>query len=136
MSCVRWLCALSTNYDCHLLVGDETALPAITRRLEELPAGAQAIVLIQAGDPQDRRDFASAAITTVQWVRHSGQLIDAVRSLHLPAREGYAWCAAEACVAAELRRILVEEKGHDRHAIRAAAYWKKGAVAHHENLES
>ena len=42
MSCVRWLCALSTNYDWHLLVGDETALPAATRRLEELPAGAQA----------------------------------------------------------------------------------------------
>ena len=74
------------DYDWHLLVGDETALPAITRRLEE-------------GD-------------------------------------GYAWCAAEAKVSAEARRVLVQDKGHDRHAIRAAAYWKHGAVAHHENLEA
>ena len=111
MSCVRWLCALSTNYDWHLLVGDETALPAATRRLEELPAGAQAIVLIQARDPEDRRDFASAATTTVQRVSHSDQLLEAVRSLNLPAGEGYAWCAAEARVVAELRRILVDEKG-------------------------
>lgn len=124
------------DYDWHLLVGDETALPAITRRLEELPAGAQAIVLIQACDPEDRRDFASAATATVQWVSHSDQMVEAVRALDLPAGEGYAWCAAEARVAAELRRILVDEKGHDRHAIRAAAYWKKGAVAHHENLEA
>ena len=37
---------------------------------------------------------------------------------------------------AAVRRILVEDKGHDKHAIRAAAYWKQGAAAHHENLES
>ena len=36
---------------------------------------------------------------------------------------------------AELHRELVNEKGHDRHAIRAAAYWKRGAVGHPENLE-
>lgn len=36
---------------------------------------------------------------------------------------------------AALRRLLVDEKCHDRHAIRAAAYWKRGATAHHENIE-
>ena len=34
-----------------------------------------------------------------------------------------------------LKRVLVGDKGHDRHAIRAAAYWKRGVIAHHENLE-
>jgi len=34
-----------------------------------------------------------------------------------------------------IRRMLVDEKGHDRSATRAAAYWKRGAAAHHENLE-
>jgi NADPH-dependent ferric siderophore reductase len=32
---------------------------------------------------------------------------------------------------AELRRILVDDKGHDKRAIRAAAYWKRGASGHH-----
>ncbi len=123
------------DYDWHLLVGDETALPAITRRLEELPSGAQAIVMVQTDDPADQREFASVAKLTVQWVRTEDALIEAVRTLNLAAGEGYAWCAGEARVVAELRRILVDEKGHSRHAIRAAAYWKKGAVAHHENLE-
>lgn len=35
---------------------------------------------------------------------------------------------------ARLRRMLLEVKGMDRHAMRVAAYWKLGATAHHENL--
>lgn len=122
------------DYDWHLLVGDETALPAIARRLEELPASTQAIVLLQARDAADRRTLTSAAKLTLQWVDNSAALIDAVRALDLPAGEGYAWCAGEAATTASLRKLLVDEKGHDRHAIRAAAYWKRGAIAHHENL--
>lgn len=144
------------DYDWHLFVGDETALPAISRRLEELPAGVQALVLVQLDDAADRRQFTSAARLSVQWIDGTagpggeggaggaggagasggpGALAAAVRALALPAGEGYAWCAGEAAQMAAVRRILVEEKGHDRQAIRAAAYWKQGAAAHHENLE-
>ncbi|MGN6526437.1 MAG: siderophore-interacting protein [Burkholderiaceae bacterium] len=122
------------DYDWHLLVGDETALPAIARRLEELPAGADAIVLACTRDPADRRAFASAADARVRWVDDDAGLVAAVRALALPAGEGYAWCAGEAATTAEIRRILVDEKAHPRDAIRAAAYWKRGAIAHHENL--
>jgi len=126
---------IHVDHDWHLLVGDETALPAIARRLEELPARARAIVIMQVADEADRRTLQSAANLSVQWVSDATALIDAVRTLDLPAGEGYAWCAGEAGAMAALRRVLVEEKGHDRDAIRAAAYWKRGAVAHHENLE-
>jgi NADPH-dependent ferric siderophore reductase len=123
------------DYEWHLLAGDETALPAIARRLEELPASARAIVILQV-DAADRRPLASAAKLDLQWVDDDQGLVQAVRELQLPAGDGYAWCAGEASTMATLRRILVDEKGHDRHAIRAAAYWKRGAAAHHENLES
>ena len=123
------------DYDWHLLAGDETALPAITRRLEELPAGARAIAVVQVADAADRRSLRSAAQVQVQWVATADELIQAVRALALPAGEGYAWCAGEAGAMATLRRVLVQEKGHDPQALRAAAYWKRGAVAHHENLE-
>ncbi len=123
------------DYDWHLLAGDETALPAIARRLEELPAGSRALVVVQVADAADQRELKSAAACSVQWVAKPEDLISAVRALDLPAGDGYAWCAGEASSMATLRRILVEEKGVDRHAIRAAAYWKQGAVAHHENLE-
>lgn len=124
---------IPTDYAWHLLAGDETALPAIARRLEELPAGAKAIVLLQVAEA-DRRPLASPADVTLQWLDSDADLLDAARALSLPPGEGYAWCAGEAQTMASLRQILVDDKGHDRHAIRAAAYWKRGAANHHENL--
>ena len=123
------------DYDWHLLVGDETAFPAVARRLEQLPAGARAIVILQAADAAERRDFGSAANVALTWVETDAQLQAAVRALALPAGAGYAWCAGEAAAMAALRRELVDVKGHPREAIRAAAYWKRGATGHHENLE-
>lgn len=122
------------DFDWHLLVGDETALPAIARRLEELPADSRAIVLLQVA-AADRQALHSAATVELIWADDDAGLLAALRALDLPAGFGYAWCAAEASVAAQARRILVDDKGHDRRAIRAASYWKRGAIAHHENLE-
>ena len=129
------------DYDWHLLIGDTSALPAIARRLEELPASTRAIVIVQLDDGADRREFASRADVQVQWLVEDGgasgdALVGATRALALPAGEGYAWAAGEARVASSVRRVLVEELGVDRHHIRAAAYWKRGAVAHHENIDA
>ena len=41
--------------------GDETALPAIARRLEELPAGNRVIAIVQV-DAADRRSLRTALI--------------------------------------------------------------------------
>lgn len=121
--------------DWHLLVGDETALPAIARRLQELPAGARVIAIVQVADAADRRPLASQAEVQLQWVASAPEALSALRALTLPSGDGFAWCAGEAATVAEQRRMLVDEKGHDRHAIRAAAYWKQGTAAHHQNLE-
>jgi NADPH-dependent ferric siderophore reductase len=123
------------DYAWHLLAGDETALPAVARRLEELPAEAHAIVVLHVDDAADRRVLNSRARVDQQWVSSADELLAAVRRVQLPAGEGYAWCAGEASAMAALRRVLVDEKGHDRQAIRASAYWKRGSSAHHEDLE-
>lgn len=126
---------IPSDYDWHLLIGDETALPAIARRLEELPAGARVIALLLMPDAADRRALQTSADLQLQWLDSEAALLAALRALELPAGEGYAWCAGEAGCMAALRRVLVEEKGHDRQALRAAAYWKRGASGHHEALE-
>jgi NADPH-dependent ferric siderophore reductase len=121
------------DYDWHLLVGDATALPAISRRLEELPREARVTVIAQA-DRADRRDFAALPGLDVRWVDTSGELLAAVETLQLPGGEGYVWAAGEAAAMARVRQLLVD-KGQARDAMRVAAYWKQGSVAHHENLE-
>ena len=129
------------DYDWHLLIGDETALPAIARRLEELPPAVPAIVIVQVGDAADQRALSSRANVHVEWLTAESAsaesaLVNATRALKLPTGEGYAWAAGEARAIAQVRRVLVEEHGVDRHHVRAAAYWKHGAAAHHENIDA
>jgi len=124
------------DYAWHLLVGDASALPAIHRRLEELPAEAHAIVVVQVDDPADRRVLDSAARVELQWVENAQQLVAAVRALALPLGEGFAWCAGEAAVMAELRTLLLQEKAQPKEAMKVAVYWKPGASDFHETLDT
>jgi NADPH-dependent ferric siderophore reductase len=128
------------DYDWHLLIGDTSALPAIARRLEELPAATRAIVIVQVDDAADRRALDSRASVQIEWLVGTADseaaLLNAVRALALPPGEGYVWAAGEAHTTAAVRRVLVDELGVDRHHVRAAAYWKHGVVAHHENIDA
>lgn len=127
-----------TGFDWHLLVGDESAIPAIARRLEELPETAQAIAVIETGDAGDRRGFTSRARLDTHWVETGAinALAKAVAALTLPAGEGFAWAGGEAASIAAVRQALVDANGHglDKSRVRASAYWKRGSVGHHETL--
>ena len=123
-----------TDYDWHLLAGDATALPAIARRLAELPADARAIVIVQADDLAVLELARSSASVELRQVATADALIAAIEGLKLPPGEGYVWCAGEAAAMARLRGILIEGKAHPREALRIAAYWKRGASDFHEDL--
>lgn len=122
-----------TDYDWHLLVGDASALPAIRRRLEELPAGTRAIVVAQL-NAADRLPLPTAARLDLRWVDDGEALVGAVRALTLPPGEGYAWAAGEASAMKSVRAELVA-KGHPKEGMRVAAYWKLGTAEHHEDLQ-
>jgi NADPH-dependent ferric siderophore reductase len=126
---------IPSDYDWHLLAGDTTALPAIHRRLEELPSGTRATVVVQA-DLADRRSLTSAAALGVLWVPDGDALLAALRALPPQRGEGFAWCAGEAKAMAAVRGLWLTEKVHPRESMRVAAYWKHGATAFHENLEA
>lgn len=122
------------EYDWYLLAGDRSALPAIRRRLVELPAGARVIV-VAAASGADRLPMATQAQLELTWVEDDEGLIGALRSLTLPSGDGFAWFAGEAATAKRVRSLLAEEKGIGKHAVRVSAYWKQGVSGHHENLE-
>ncbi|HEY9102267.1 siderophore-interacting protein [Chitinimonas sp.] len=133
---------IPTHFDWHVLIGDESALPAIGRRLEELPAGSIALVVAEVENDAARIDFNSDARVETHWVyrqdRYPGDpasLEDAVRDLILPAGEGYVWAAGESAVIQSIRKHLVEDRAIAKSRIRAASYWKQGAVAVHETHE-
>jgi NADPH-dependent ferric siderophore reductase len=119
--------------DWHLLTGDATALPAIARRLEELPGGSRAIVLVHAA-PADRRVFAGAADVDLRWFDTPEALVADLQALALPPGRGFAWGGGEASLMARVRLVL-NQQGVPREATRVSAYWKQGVAEHHENLE-
>jgi len=121
------------SLDWHLLVGDSTALPAIARRLDELPAGTRADVLVLAG-ANEQRTLATQADARIRWFDTPAAWLDALRALALPAGTGFAWGAGEAASMVQVRQAL-SEKGLPRQATRVSAYWKRGASAHHEDIE-
>jgi NADPH-dependent ferric siderophore reductase len=131
---------IPTDFDWHLLIGDETALPAIARRLGELPAGTRAVVLAEVDNPADRVTLDTAADVTVTWAYREGAeagssdvLARTLRTLSLPARDYYAWVACESLIAKALRAQLIAEHGANAKWMRAAGYWRRGAVAVHKN---
>jgi NADPH-dependent ferric siderophore reductase len=133
---------VSGHFDWYLLVGDDAAIPAIARRLEELPADAQVDVLIEVAGAGDETALQAPPATRLRWL-HRGTtepgspalLLAALRALELPPGLGYAWIACESGCARQLRQHLVDERGLDRAWVKAAGYWKRGAAASHERLD-
>ena len=130
------------DFDWYLFIGDETALPAIGRRLEELRGGTRAIVVAAVTGPEEQQTFDSHAAVETVWVHRPlsraedpAPLLDAVRGLTLPkSGDGYAWAAGESQTAKLLRRHLLDERGLEKTYVKAAGYWKRGAVSIHETL--
>jgi NADPH-dependent ferric siderophore reductase len=119
--------------DWHLLIGDDSALPAVTRRLEELPAGARvvAVLLVNAAD---RRTLVTRADASIHWVDSDDALLQVLKDLPLQAGAGLAWGGGEAALMARVRQVLVET-GMPRQAAKVSAYWKRGVADHHERLD-
>ena len=119
------------DYDWYVLIGDESALPAIGRRVEELRAGVPVITLAVVDGAADEQMFPTQAAWTGHWVHRDGSsdadlLLGALQGLTLPAGEGFVWIAAETGVAKALRAHVLDTLGHRREWTKAAGYWTKG----------
>lgn len=123
------------GYDWHVLAGDESAMPAIARRLEELPEGARAYVFIETQDDADRRPLATAADARVTWLRATEDaLASALRGFAKPEGEGFVWAAGEASSMRRVREVVRDVHGLTSSHSRVSAYWKRGVADHHEDL--
>ncbi|MBX7550007.1 siderophore-interacting protein [Streptomyces sp. NPDC004232] len=115
--------------DWHLLAGDESALPAIARALESLPAGSRAHVFVEVSGPEEEQKIDSDA--AVVWVHRGGRpvgeaLVAAVRGLDFPEGRLHAFVHGEAGFVKELRRLLRVEKQIPREDLSISGYWRLG----------
>lgn len=126
--------APSPAADWHLLVGDETAVPAIAAALERMPPGAVVHAFVQAENEADRLELRTAADLRLTWLyredvapdRVDGQLLDAVSGLTFPPGAVHAFVHGEAAAVKLLRRHLLDERGVPRDALSVSGYWRRG----------
>lgn len=114
--------------DVHLLVGDESATPAVFAALEALPAGARAEVFLETRDASTELPVPTGPDATVTWVhRDAGQeLARTVRAAAWPAGRVEAFVHGNADTVRDLRRYLFVERGLDRRQASISGYWRPG----------
>ncbi|MEU6700641.1 siderophore-interacting protein [Pseudonocardia sp. NPDC046786] len=114
----------------HLVIGDESALPAVATVLETLAADHPAVpvrAVLEVADAGEEQRLPGTAV--VDWV-HRGDapagtpLVDAVRAVTLPDGPGQAWLSGESAAVKELRGHLIADRGFDRRAVYATGYWR------------
>ncbi|MEU4164964.1 siderophore-interacting protein [Actinoplanes sp. NPDC026670] len=123
------------GYDWFLVVGDDTAIPAIGRLLEELPDETPADVYIEVAEEAHRTDLPARPGVEVTWIVRNGAapatqplLLQAVREAGRRDGAMFAWLAGEQSVVRDLRRYLVEERGVDKSDIDFTGYWRRAEV--------
>ncbi|MBT1268145.1 MULTISPECIES: siderophore-interacting protein [Pseudomonas] len=113
-------------FDSYLLIGDETAIPAIARRLDELPAGRKVLAVIEIANAAEQQPLASAAEVEVIWVvRGQDDLLETVHNLTLPDGSLYSFVATESKLSRQVRRVLLDTHNVNEAFLKAVGYWQQ-----------
>jgi NADPH-dependent ferric siderophore reductase len=122
--------APAPDADWHLLVGDQSALPAIAATMEALPTGAAAVVVVLVAGPEEEQPLVTAADVSLTWVHGDGASVDAVVEAVRAATERggdvHAFVHGEADMVRAVRRHLRIERGVPRERLSASGYWRYG----------
>jgi len=116
--------------DWHLLVGDESALPAIGAALERVPADVPVHALVEVDGPTEEQALRCAGRLDLRWCHRDRsrpeQLVDALAGLAFPAGRVHAFVHGEAGLVRALRRHLLDERGVPRDDLSVSGYWRRG----------
>lgn len=123
----------------NLLVGDESAVPALLSIIEHAHETLRAEVFLEVPSAADIREIDTPEGVTLHWLPRDGGLfagetpgrlaLDAVRAAELPSGRAYAFVAGESGLATGLRRHLVADRGFAKEDVTFVGYWKHGKAS-------
>lgn len=118
--------------DWHLLIGDESSLPAIAVAVERLPVGAVARAVIEVEGPDDEVAIQAPPSAQVVWLHRDGRprgelLVQTVTAMAFPVGDPQVFLHGEAGFVRTLRRHLLADRGVPRErAVSISGYWRLG----------
>ncbi len=118
--------------DWHLLVGDDSALPAIRQALVELPSEARGYAVVEVGTAAEQLPVIAPAGIDVHWLHRDDRvrpgLAGAVRELSWLDGRVDVFVHGEAQTVMQEIRPYLAERGVDTRAASISGYWKRGLV--------
>ena len=119
--------------DSYLLVGDESALPAIAACAEAVPAGRHVVAVVEVEDAAGEVPLTSPGALQVRWVHRAAHdtdpdelLADAVRALPRPGGTVSAFVHGEAGATRAVRRALLADRIVSEEHLSCSPYWRRG----------
>ncbi len=123
---------LDFTADWFLLVGDMSALPAISTNIERMSPDAKGYAVLEIIDESDRQDLDSPPNLQVDWIvnrdpeRPNSVLLDHVKALDwLPGRPSV-WVAGEFSQSLSIRTLMKSGRQVTREHMYASSYWQIG----------
>jgi len=117
-----------------LIVGDETALPAVAGIARDLPTDARGAIVVEVPHADDRRELGQPDGVAVRWVVREGDAskpgqqalataVSVATEIDVEPDAMYAYVSGEQSLATGLRRALVA-RGIPKSHITFCGYWR------------
>ncbi|WIE66470.1 siderophore-interacting protein [Curtobacterium sp. MCLR17_036] len=117
----------------HVLLGDDSALPAVSAALEAMPDSATGVALVEVAGPADEQQVAHPAGVDLRWLHRDATgaapgtlLLEAARSLERASRPVQVFAHGERAAMKAIRRLLQDDWGLEKSEMSLSAYWALG----------
>ncbi|TDW53224.1 NADPH-dependent ferric siderophore reductase [Curtobacterium sp. PhB42] len=117
----------------HVLLGDDSALPAIGAALESMSDTATGVALVEVAGPADEQEIAHPAGVDLRWLHRDATgaqpgtlLLDAARALPRASRPVQVFAHGERTAMKAIRRLLQDGWGLEKREMSLSAYWALG----------
>jgi len=117
----------------HVLLGDDSSLPAISAALEAMPDSATGVALVEVAGPDDELPVRHPAGVDLRWLHRDAAgaepgtlLLETARQLPRASRPVQVFAHGERTAMKAIRRLLQDDWGLEKSDMSLSAYWALG----------
>lgn len=113
------------DFEWYLMIADETGIPSILRRLNEMPSSSRALIFLEVESRELRVELPLQEHMKVVWVYRSqgDNLIKSIDETIFPTGDFFTWVALEHSLSKRVVDELLVHKSAHENWIKSKGYW-------------